>query len=172
MKKLRIITVIAIAIVLCGCAGNVKEGKAFLEEEKYEEARACFEKDIEKGKNLDKAYYGKGIACFELEEYETAMECLKEAAKEGTKEDSVFCDFLGACYIETEQYKEAIEVYKKALEDEKISEELKQETRYNLIVAYEKSGDWDAAKKEMKNYEKDYPEDTRLKRESDFLETR
>ncbi len=172
MKKLRMITIIAIVAVLCGCAGNVKEGKALLEESKYEEARACFEKDIEKGKNLDKANYGKGIACFELQEYETAIECFKAAAKEGTKEDAVFCDFLGACYIETEQYKEAIDVYKKALDDEKITDELKQETRYNLIVAYEKSGDWDAAKKEMKKYVKDYPDDTRVKREAEFLETR
>ena len=163
---------ILISILLCGCSGNVKNGKAFLEEAKYEEAKECFEKDIEKGKHLDKANYGKGIACFELGEYEIAITCLNEAAKEGIKQDAVFYDFLGACYIETEQYKEAVEIYKKALDDEKITDELKQETRYNLIVSYEKSGDWENAKKEMNKYVKDYPDDARVKREAEFLETR
>ena len=171
MKKIGIIFVVAV-LLLCGCSGNMKEGKAFLEEGKYVEAKEAFKKEIEEEKHLKDAYYGFGIACFELEEYEEAVESFEKAILFGAKEDAVFHSFLGASYMETERYEKAIHEYQEALADENITEELKQEARYNLIIAYEKSGDWDNAKKELKGYTKDYPEDTRIKRDADFLETR
>lgn len=171
MKKIRMI-IILVGVMLCGCAGNIKEGRVLLEEGKYQEAKVTFEKEIQEEKHLDEAYYGKGIACFELKEYEEAVENFETAVLFGVDEDSVFHGFLAASYMETERYDDAIEAYRNSLAYEDITPELKQEARYNLIVAYEKVGDWDNAKKELKSYEKDYPEDTRIKRDADFMETR
>ena len=171
MKKVGIIFVIAV-MFLCGCSGNMKAGKAYLNEEKYAEAKAAFEKEVQAEKHLKEAYYGLGMACFELEEYEAAVGNFEKAVLFGMKRDPVFCSFLAGSYMETERYEAAILEYKNAIFDEDITEELKQEARYNMIIAYEKIGDWDKAKKELKNYTKDYPDDMRIKRDADFLETR
>lgn len=171
MKKIGMI-VILVGVILCGCASNMKQGREFLEEAKYEDAKVAFDKEIQEEKHLDQAHYGKGIACFELKEYEEAVENFETAILFGVEEDAVFHGFLAASYMETERYDSAIEAYKNALAYEEITKELKQEARYNLIVAYEKIGDWDSAKKELKSYVKDYPEDTRIKRDADFMETR
>lgn len=171
MKKIGMI-IILVGVMLCGCAGNIKEGRTLLEEAKYEEAKVIFEKEIQEEKHLDEAHYGKGIACFELKEYEEAVENFEKAVLFGVEKDAVFYSFLGASYMETGRYEDAIRQYKDALALEDDGTELVQETRYNLIVAYEKNGDWDAAKKELKSYVKDYPEDTRIKRDAEFLETR
>jgi len=53
-----------------------------------------------------------------------------------------------------------------------ISEELKKETRYNLIAAYEYAGNVDKAKEKLEEYLADYPEDESALREADFLESR
>lgn len=170
MKK--IFVMLVLSMLLCGCAGNVKDGVAFLEEEKYEEAKAAFQKDVEKKKNLDEAYHGMGIACFELEEYETAAESLELALEHKAEDTAIICSLLGASYIETGEYEKALDVYERALADEDITDELQQEIQFNLIAVYENLGNWDAAKKQMEQYVKKYPDDTRVEKEADFLETR
>lgn len=171
MKKIIIITMV-LSMLLSGCATNIKDGVALLEEGKYEEAQKLFEKDIKKQKHLDKAYEGMGIACFELGEFERAAENFELALKEEAKDVAIIYSFLGACYIETGEYEKAADFYKKALKEEKISAELKKEIQFNLIAVYENMGDWDAAKKQMDKYVKAYPEDERVKKEAEFLETR
>ncbi len=171
MKK-KIIITIALSILLCGCAANIKDGVAFLEEAKYEEAKELFSKDIEKQKNLDKAHEGMGIACFELGEYEKAADNFELALKNEAKDSAIIYSFLGACYMETGEYEKAVNSYKKALKEEDITAELKQEIQFNLTAVYENMGDWDAAKKQMDKYVKAYPNDERVKKEVEFLETR
>ena len=65
MKK--IIGIVVLLLVLTGCSGNIKDGVAMLQDGKYEEAMQVFEKHIQKERNLDEAYRGYGIACFELQ---------------------------------------------------------------------------------------------------------
>ena len=49
---------------------------------------------------------------------------------------------------------------------------MKQVRHDDLIAVYENMGNWKAAKKQMdKNVEK-YPDDTRVEKEAEFLETR
>ena len=48
----------------------------------------------------------------------------------------------------------------------------RQELSYNRIVAYENLGDFESAKKYMKEYLKAYPDDERAQREYEFLQTR
>lgn len=172
MKKWILTVVLAGAFVLTGCADNVKSGVESLEAGNYENAQEAFQKDIEKGKNLDEAYHGLGIACFELEEYEDAIEAFELAAKNKSEETAVLYSMMGACYMEIGEYEKALDVYTKALSMEDIMDELKQEIQYNLIAVYENMADWDAAKEQMENYREAYPDDDRVEKEADFLETR
>lgn len=171
MRKL-ILVMLLFTLCLTGCKSNVKDGIALLEAGKYEEAKDTFQKDIEKEKNLDEAYHGMGIACFELGEYEKALENFESALDNGAEESATICSFMGACYMEAEEYEKSLDVYEKALAKEEITAELKQEIQYNLIALYEKMGNWEAAKKQMEQYVKAYPDDTRVEKEAEFLETR
>jgi tetratricopeptide (TPR) repeat protein len=171
MKRVALI-ILALSLVLTGCASNTKNGVELLEAQKYEEAKEVFQKDIDKKKRLDEAYRGLGIACFELKEYEEAAKAFEAALKNEAEETASICAFLGACYMELEDYNKALDIYKKALTKENISKELKQEVQFNLIAVYEKLVDWEAAKKQVELYVKEYPEDTRVNKEADFLETR
>ena len=51
-------------------------------------------------------------------------------------------------------------------------EELTQAMRFNSIFAYEKLGDVETAKRLVKEYTADYPEDESAAKEAQFLETR
>ncbi len=170
MKK--IAGLFILVLLLTGCAGNIKDGVALLEEGKYEQAVEAFKKDVEKERNLDEAYRGLGIAYFELEDYEAAVEAFELARKHDTKETAVLCAFLGASYLETEEYDKALDVYERGLACKDLTEELEQEIQFNLIAVYENMANWDAAKKHINKYVEKYPEDSRVEKEADFLETR
>ena len=171
MKK-SVVIILALLLVLTGCAGNIKDGVALLEAKEYEKAKDVFQEDIKEERHLADAYHGMGIACFELEEYEEAAEAFESALEQGAEETASICSFLGACYIETEVYDQALNAYEKALAKEYIAPELKQEIEFNLIAVYENMGNWDAAKKQMDKYVENYPDDTRVEKEAEFLETR
>lgn len=172
MRKWILAIVVAGVFVLSGCANNIKSGVESLEAGNYEEARTYFQQDIDKEKNLDEAYRGLGIVCFELEEYGDAILAFERAIKNETEESAVLYSMMGACYMETAEYEKALDVYTKALSMEDISDDIKQEVQYNLIAVYENMADWDAAKEQMDAYKKAYPDDERTEKEADFLETR
>lgn len=171
MKKI-IVCMLILMMMISGCTKNVSEGVALLESKSYEEAKVSFQKDIEKKRNLSQAYHGLGIACFELGEYEDAKEAFLLAIEHEAKETAVTDSFLGACYMETKEYDKALDAYEKALAASDITEELKQEVQFNLIAVYENMGNWEAAKKQLEKYIKAYPDDARIEKEADFLETR
>lgn len=170
MKK--VIVWAMMLLLLTGCAGNIKDGVTLLKEGKYEEAVEAFQKDVDKERNLDEAYRGLGIAYFELKEYESAAEAFEMALKNETKETAIIYSFLGACYMELEKYDLALDSYEKALTQKDLTEEMKQEIQFNLIALYENMGNWDAAKKQLKKYAELYPDDSRIEKETDFLEMR
>ena len=170
MKK--IIGIIVLLFILTGCSGNIKDGVTLLENGKYEKAVEAFEKEIQKKRNLDEAYRGLGIAHFELEDYEAATEAFEFAIEHEAEETAIFCSFLGASYLEVEEYDKALDIYEKGLIANGLTEELEQEIQFNLIAVYEKMANWDAAKKQMDKYVKKYPDDKRVEKEAEFLETR
>ena len=51
MKKIRLGVLLVAACLMMGCAANIEDGITYLEEEKYEEAIECFEKEIAEKKN-------------------------------------------------------------------------------------------------------------------------
>lgn len=168
----RIVGLFVALLLLTGCGRNIKDGVSMLEEGKYDAAVEAFEKDVKKERNLDEAYRGLGIAYFELEDYDAAVEAFEKAVQNGTKETAVFFGFLGASYLKNEDYDKALDAYERALVCDDLTAELEQEIQFNLIALYENMGNWDAAKKQMDKYVKKYPDDSRVEKEAEFLETR
>ena len=171
MKRFLAISML-LCIILCGCSSGYKKGEALLQEGKFAEAQTFFQTLIDEEKDLKQAYYGMGISCFELKEYEKAVGFLEEALVHKTANTVETYSMLGACYIEMQQYDKALESYQKVLADENLTDTLQQEAEYNLIAVHEHMGDWDAAEQQLEKYKSQYPDDTRLDKESIFLETR
>ena len=74
--------------------------------------------------------------------------------------------------IYTVQVKDMSGEEEKNSENGKDSAEMIQEMRYNEVVCYEKLADWENAKQKASEYLIEYPEDTAMEREAEFLETR
>lgn len=174
MKKLSaVILVFVMSTMLTGCIGNpYKAGIKSLENKEYAEAIVSFNEAIEEEKNLSDSYRGLGIALWETKDYEGAYEAFEKAIAEGTEVSVTLYSLLGNCGMQLEKYDSAAEYYELALSEEDISDELKKETRYNLIAAYEYAGDVDKAKETLEEYIIDYPDDESALREAEFLETR
>lgn len=172
MKKSILGILLGIVCLFTGCTSNTRDGVAYLEEEKYQEAIECFEKDIKEEKKLDEAYRGMGIAYFELENYEASVESFEKALDNDAKESVAIYSFLGAGYLELGSYEAALENYAKALQMEACSDEMKQEILFNEIAIYQEMGDWETVKEKVDAYVKAYPEDERMDKTVEFLETR
>lgn len=55
---------------------------------------------------------------------------------------------------------------------EDCSEKMLQEMKFNEIMVYEKLGDWKNAKIKVNEYLEQYPDNAKVKKEAEFLETR
>ena len=172
MKKLTIlIMILVMSAMITGCS-PYNAGIKNLEKGEYFAAIDSFNEAIEKEKNLADSYRGLGIALWETEDYQGAYDAMTIALEQGTKENATIHSIMGNCAMQTGDYEKAAEHYEAALSMEDISEELKKETRYNLIAAYEYAGNVDKAKEKLEEYIADYPEDESALREADFLESR
>ena len=172
MKKVRLGILLLASSVLLGCAGNIKDGITFLEEENYEAAIDCFEKEIAEKKNLDEAYRGMGIAQYELVDYSTAVESLESALANETEKTASIYNLIAVSYLQMDEYETALDYYAKALKKEDCTEEMKQEILYNEIAIYQELGDWETLKEKVSAYMEAYPEDDRMDKTAEFLETR
>ena len=66
---------------------------------------------------------------------------------------------------------EALALYQQALELE-CPEEMKQEILFNEIAIYQEFGEWEIVKEKVASYVENYPDDTRMDKTVEFLETR
>ena len=172
MKKIKVIAAIMLTSLVMGCGTNLKDGVAFLEEGKYEDAITCFEAEIAEGKKFAEAYRGMAISYFELEDFESAVEYFDMVlADEETKKTASIYAMKAASHLQLEQLDEALEAYQNALSFE-CTEELKQEILFNEIAIYQELGDWEVLKEKVTAYVANYPEDTRMNKTVEFLETR
>lgn len=172
MNRWKLGLLLVAACLITGCASNMKDGITFLEENKYEEALGCFEQDIADGKHLDEAYRGMGIAQYELGEYSDALDSFEQALENKTEETATLYSLMAASALKLEAYEDALTYYEKARKMEDCTEELEQEIRYNEIAVYQTMGDWETVKEQVASYVEDYPEDTRMDKTVEFLETR
>lgn len=174
MKRTKIVVLILAGCILTGCIGkkNLKDGIAFLEEKKYEEAVTAFQKEIEKEKNMDEAYRGMGMAYYEMQEYEHALESFQEALKQEAEATGTLYHLMAQCHVQMENYEAALQAFQKALEMKGLSEEVRQEIEFNIVVMYERLGDWTQAREAVLKYIEKYPEDAKAAKEAEFLKSR
>ena len=122
--------------------------------------------------NVGDAYRGIGIAKWEQEDFEGARDAFESALENNAQKTGTIYNFIGICELKLEDPDSAINYFRLGLGQEDISEELKQEMQYNVIVAYEQAEDWESAKVKLKEYLNDYPDDQNAQKELEFLETR
>ena len=79
---------------------------------------------------------------------------------------------MGSCALQLEDGKSALSYFEKGLSASGVSDEMKKEMEYNVIVSYEKMQSWEKAKEKLNEYLKKYPDDKTAKKEAEFLETR
>lgn len=172
MKKLRLLMMVLAAGLVVGCSSNLKDGLTYLEEEKYTEAVSCFEEEIEQEKNLEEAYRGLGIAYYELGEYASAVTALENALANEAEETASIYQLLAVSSLQQDHYEEALTFYANALSMEDCTEEMKQEILFNEIAIYQLLSDWDTLQKKVDAYVAAYPDDSRMDKTAEFLETR
>lgn len=189
-KKAAIVLGIALTLsgVLSGCENNGKAAVEALEKGDYKEAEAQF-KEMTEQKDKEKAaegYRGLGITYYSQEQYEQAMEMFSAAVENGVKETPQLYNLMGSCAMRLEDYEKALEYYKAgiALNDtssdeektdknvQKSDEEMIREMKFNEVVCYERLAQWEQAKEKVKEYLSEYPDDEKMMKESQFLETR
>ena len=176
MKKIRMIVAIMLTSLLMGCSTNLKDGVAYLEEGKYEEAVSAFQKAIEECKYGEQAYRGVGIAYFEMGDYEKALGYFKTAfsfkeSGEDFEETASIYAMKAGCHLHLGELEEALALYQDALALE-CTEEMKQEILFNEIAIYQELGNWDMVKEKVAAYVESYPDDARMDKTVEFLETR
>ena len=113
-----------------------------------------------------------GIAQYELEDYEEAIDSFENALKNEAEKTATIYSLMGASSLRLKEYESALDFYAKALKMEDCTEELKQEILFNEIAIYQELGDWEVLKEKVKAYKENYPEDHRMDKTAEFLETR
>lgn len=171
MKK-GIIGIMILTMLLCGCSSNLEDGVALLEQGKFEEAIVAFEAQVEEEKKLGEAYRGIAIANYELGNYEEVVGNFEKALENEAKETAAMYHLMASACMQCEDYENAMKYYELVLGMEDCTEEIKKEIMFNKIAIYEQSADWEAAKEAVNTYLELYPDDERVIKEAEFLETR
>lgn len=180
----------------------VQAGTLLMQEENYEEAVKRFEEAIavetsreEEGKAavtqsgtpyITEAYRGLGMVYYELQDYEQARENLQKVIDLKGEVTPVLYNLLGISAMQMKDYEGALQAFAAGVaipsesaytaEDGSTQSvdfaEVIQEMKFNRIVCLEKILDWENAKIEMEAYVAEYPEDTSVQKEAEFLSTR
>lgn len=157
------------ALELKGDSANAHlwKGRIYLVLSDYENAEkelktALDKKSVEANLYLAKLYEAQDDAETAASYYETYLD--------SGDADSEVMYALGMAEMNQENYQGAIEYFQSGLAMEEVTNE--QELLQNLVIAYEKSGDFSSAKTTMEQYLEDYPDDEDAQREYIFLCTR
>ena len=134
----------------------------------YTNARNCFEHARSEGNKTEEVILLLGQSYEELNDRSYALTLYSEYV--ATNPSAAIYNQMGLCYAAMEDYSNALLSFETGLSVE--GNAYKQELSYNRIVAYENLGDFESAKKYMKEYLNAYPDDERAQREYEFLQTR
>lgn len=136
---------------------------------KEEMAKEGFEKSLEKG------YAEAGFYLGQIEQengrFKKAEEYYINYIESGKRISSAAVyNQLGICYLELGEYEFARDTFSLGL---KVNDsEMKQELKFNRVIAYERLGNFEKAYKRAKEYLEEYPEDSVMKKEKQFIKTR
>lgn len=168
------------ACMLSGCADAVKEGTKALENGEYGEAQKLFEEAVKDGdaETAADAYRGLGMAYYEQEDYSSALDAFQSALDKGGKQTVQIYNLMGICAMKNSEYGSALGYIQAGLALAETASAadadagMLREMRYNEIVCYEQTADWENAKQKISEYLADYPGDEDAEKEAEFLETR
>lgn len=195
VSQAKLLVLLLVMCLLCGCSNKVEEGAELLEKKDFEGAVQVFEQVLEEGKSTSvqkaEAYRGLGMAYYELGQYDKVREYLEKAVEAGGEATPALYNMIGVSAMRQEDYTAALSAFEEgiklpevgALEEqgtfpwqkEKVTvdySEVIREMRYNRIVCHEKLYDWQQAYLAAKEYLEYYPDDARVAHEAEFLETR
>ncbi len=145
----------------------VWRGRIYLMLEDYENAKKELEEALKKENTEANLYLGE---VYEKMGEDDKAEKYFAAYIEKHAKDTDALEGLADIAIEQKDYAKAASYLETALETKNPVNE--QSLRRKLIQAYEFSGNFTAAKKEMETYIEDYPDDEAAVREHEFLKTR
>lgn len=142
--------------------------KTYYYMEQYEVAMSGFKELREK---LPEAYYFLGGCYYKKQEYEKAIECFETALEKDMEQDKgLIYNQLGNCYLAAGEYEAALGYFKMGQEAENTA--WAKPLMYNQIIALEKMEKLDEALEVCEAYLALYPNDEKVIKEKDFLETR
>ncbi len=172
-RKKRLVA--GILAVLCltfaGCTSAVQKGTDYLQEKQYEKAEEEFQKAVDKNKNAGEAYRGLGLCYWEQEDYEKAQTAFGKALDNGSEETATIYNMLGICALKLNHPEKAVYYFENGQNLKGSGQELAKEMAFNLVVAYEKTGDYQTAKEKLAVYLQANPDDEKALKEQEFLDT-
>lgn len=136
---------------------------------KTDAAQQGFETSLEEG--YSEAGFYLGQIAQRKGKYKKAVDYYLAYIESGRKISSAAVyNQLGLCYMELEKYKYARDTFSIGM---KLNDaELMQQLEFNRVISCEHLGDFENAQKKAKEYLEKYPEDQKMKKELEFIETR
>jgi tetratricopeptide (TPR) repeat protein len=147
--------------------GNGEKGVIYYYLEDYDNARICLDTYIN-GNDADLALI-LGQTYEKLGDMNYATVVYQTFLNSNVPTPAIY-NSLGICLMNQQKYSEAKEAFQNGIDLG--SSDYMQELKFNLIVANEYMGDFASAKTMLSEYLKSYPDDTKARRESEFLNTR
>ena len=142
--------------------------KAWYESGEYEKALLKLSDSLSYGYE-DVHYYMAEI--YKMQgNFSEAIYHLEQYIQGAGREDSASYNQLAICYLEQENYVDALSAIHSGLNVKKV--EYEQQLLRNEIVILERSGAYEEALNSAIAYVENYPEDTEIKKEIEFLKTR
>ena len=113
-----------------------------------------------------------------MEDYSPALEAFQTALDQGGEQTVQIYNLMGICAMNVSDYESALEYFQSGLaladtaSGSETDTDLIREMRYNEIICYERTADWESAKQKAAQYLEEYPGDEAVEKEAEFLETR
>lgn len=118
----------------------------------------------------DDAHYYLGEIYRQRSDYKEAVYHYKQYIAGNGAKDAAAYNQMGICLMKQEKYEEALETI---CAGQELSDPLHgRQLLFNEVVVLEKMGEYEAAYEKAVNYRGLYPEDTKIRRELEFLSTR
>lgn len=142
--------------------------KTYYYMEQYEVAITGFKKLRDK---MPEAEYFLGDCYYKKQEYKKAIECFEAALGGDLEQDAgLVYNQLGNCYLALEEYETALGYFEQGLTIE--GTVWSKPLMYNQIIVLEKQQKYKEALQVCEKYLVSYPEDQKVLKEKEFLETR
>jgi tetratricopeptide (TPR) repeat protein len=146
---------------------NGEKGEIYYYLEDYENARICLDtyvngNDAKRALILGQTYEKLGDLNYATVVYQTFID--------NNVPTAALYNSLGICYMSQEKYSEAASAFQSGIDLG--SSDYLQELKFNQIVANEYLGEFETAKSLIEEYIQSYPDDSKAKKEYEFLKSR